>query len=152
MLQKRPSRRLWIVWMIYAVLAALLLSAASVAMTYIRPLPQIYVYLFSALWVAVWLFVVCVFLPLRFRHMEYALHEDRLEVTDGVLIRRRRIVPLSNVRYITLLYGPPERIAGIGSLILFVTGGMVLIEGVPLRQARELQAYLLDITGAVRHD
>ena len=87
MLQKRPSRRLFIVWMIYAVLVALLLSAASVAMTYIRPLPQIYVYLFSAVWVAVWLFVVCVFLPLRFRHIAYALHEDRLEVTDGVLTK-----------------------------------------------------------------
>ena len=88
MLQKRPSRRLFIVWMIYAVLAALLLSAASVAMTYIRPLPQIYVYLFSAVWVAVWLFVVCVFLPLRFRHIAYALHEDRLEGTDKAAARR----------------------------------------------------------------
>lgn len=142
MQKKRPSRRLLAMWTVYAVLVALLLFSAFFFFLRFTRLPYKLVAVIGGLLAVLWLAAVTVYLPLRYRSLAFQLTETELTVYSGILFRCKRTVPLRGVQYVTLIVAPPERLLQIGTLMVFVTGGMVLIEGIPLADAHALQRKL----------
>lgn len=142
MQKRRPSPRLLAVWMVYAGLVAGLLCAGLLLLLHFVDLPLRLIGGIGALLAVLWSATVTVYLPLRYRHLAFRLTETELTVFSGILFQSQRTVPLSGVQYVTLLAGLPERLLQIGTLLVYVAGGMVLVEGVPLAEARELQKKL----------
>ena len=139
MQKKRPSHRLLAMWMTCAVIIFWLLALGIVAVLHFSRLPHRPVAIAGGLLAVFGFGVVAVYLPLRYRSLAFRLTETTLTVYSGVFFRCKRTVPLSGIQYVTLLTGPAERLWRIGTLLVSVTGSMVLIEGIPLDEAPALQ-------------
>lgn len=143
MTERRPSGRLLLIWILYAMLSAGLFVIASVLLFYMDSVPFWMARAFTGLW-AILLLVICtLYLPLRFRHISFRLDENRLFTRSGAFYLSEKALPLDSIRYITLLYSPLERVFRICSLVIFTAGGVLLLEGLPIDEARSLQRQLL---------
>ena len=83
------------------------------------------------------LYLLLVYLPLRRRNLRFALGEERVTVTGGVVLITSRRMELRSVRQVTLLQGPVERLCHTAFLLVSATGGYLLIEGVDHARAQE---------------
>ncbi len=137
MKKTRPCRRLFAVWGIYAVIATFLL----VALAWLLPTWHTAILLIGGITVL----FAAVYMCLRFRFMAYAVDCTSLTVWSGVLFRSEKHVPLSSIRYVIRLYNLPERMCGVCTLIVYVNGGMLLIEGLKKADAKALQQQLLRV-------
>lgn len=138
MQKRKPSRRLYMVWGIYAFIFAFLLILIALA------LPAAWR---SALLLcgAGVILLAAVYACLRFRFMAYAVDPTHLTVWGGVFFRSEKQVPQASIRYVTALYGIPERLCGVCTLIVYVNGGMLLLEGLQKDTAATLQKQLLKV-------
>lgn len=134
MTEKAAPCVLWS-WVLLALTAAAPLTALlAVAAGYLPPLWRRILW---AVWAGVLALFGCVYLPLRRHNLRYALTDDGIEVTGGVLILTTRRIRREAVRQVTLLQGPIERRCGTAFLLVNGTGGYLLAEGLPLAQAED---------------
>lgn len=130
--KKKPSCRLLAAWGIYVF--CFLITWVLICFF----LPQSWHLPFLLIGGAVTLFL-CIYLPLRYKNIAYAAHTDHLIVWGGVFFRSQKHIPKTSIRYTTIIYGVAERLCGVCTLILFVNGGTVLLEGLAKETAKTVQ-------------
>lgn len=130
--QRPDSRILWS-WLLYGTIP--LLPAAALTAVVRRWLSPLIAILFAGLFLLVFAVFIGIYHPLRCRRMRFCITEQSLAVLTGVFFRTHKQMPLSAVRYATLLQGPLERRFNIAFLWVAGAGGWVLIEGIPYEQA-----------------
>lgn len=140
---QRPDPRVRFCWIIYTVFAAMVLSGVSAALFRLTILPPWMPRAFTLAWVIAVVLIATVYHPLRYRRMRYAVNEDTIMTSQGLLFTTYRRMPLSAVRHVTAVRGPLERLTGITTLLISATGGHLLIEGVPAEEADKLTQILL---------
>lgn len=134
MTEKAAPCVLWS-WVLVSLTAAVPLTALlAVAASY---LPPVWRWTLWAAWGGVLFLFGCVYLPLRRRNLRYALTEDGIEVTGGVLIFTTRRIRREAVRQVTILQGPIERRCHTAFLLVSGTGGYLLAEGLPVARAED---------------
>lgn len=134
MTEKPAPSVLWS-WMVVSLTAAVPLTALlAVAAAYLPPTWRTTLWV---TWAGVWGVFSGVYLPLRRRNLRYALTENGIEVTGGVLILTTRRIRREAIRQMTILQGPVERRCRTASLLVSGTGGYLLAEGLPLTQAED---------------
>lgn len=89
----------------------------------------------------VFLFFFCIFYPLKKIKFTYAFHNEQLVVDGGVFYNRRRVIPLSNIQYVTLLRTPDMLPFGLASVMVHSVGTSLYLPCLRFRDAQELQEY-----------
>lgn len=145
MKQTFPSPCVLWCWEFYAAVAGLPAAALSLWLHRQTRIPALLTAGFTAVWVGCFVLLTAVYLPLRRRRLVYCVDDTRLTAHGGVLFRSRQDMPLTAVRHITLLQGPPERLFGVATLWVAGTGGWILLEGLPLEQAQAVRRRLLGL-------
>lgn len=144
----RPQKSILWVWECYLLLAALLPLTGSIVL-FVVPFPgwmdwiTLAAWIFTAIWVSLYLFFSVFFLPVYFKRMRYRMTVDRLEVHTGVIHTHYKVMPFSSVRYLTSFQGPLERRLGLTSVTLFATGSFVVLHGLSVRDCEALQKRIL---------
>ncbi len=64
------------------------------------------------------LVMVVASVALSYRYWTWSVHEDAIELTHGVVVRRHSVVPHHRIQQIDIERGPVERILGIATLVL----------------------------------
>lgn len=134
MMQHKPSPRVLWSWVTLTLLTAVPLIVGTILLLYVQ---RRIAAIFAGIWSGLMLVILCVYLPLRRRHMSFALDEQRIGSTGGVLFVTSRRIPLDAVRQVTLLQGPVERLCGTAFLLVTATGGHLLIEGIDYDRAED---------------
>lgn len=135
---ERPDKRVQLCWSVYALFAAMLPTVVSFVLFRLPIISRFGARLFTVAWCAILLFFLSVYFPLRRRRIRYRIDEDGITVFSGVCFVTRRRMPLSAVRYFTVLRGPLERAFGLTSLLICAAGGRLLLEGIPTDKAEAL--------------
>ncbi|MEO0325809.1 MAG: PH domain-containing protein [Myxococcota bacterium] len=84
--------------------------------------------------------------PLRYRRFRFRLTGGLLELHDGVLIHRQKIIPVDRMQHLDVEAGPLERLFGLTSLHVFTAGGSgatFSLPGLHPARAQALRAALL---------
>ncbi|MFX1565630.1 MAG: PH domain-containing protein [Promethearchaeota archaeon] len=113
----------------------------------VLPLTLMYLLLFwpfpSLLWISssvlFWGFVLCFIwtipglfiIPAYYRRILYAIEEDEVIVSRGVITLTRRVVPIRAITNVSLRRGPFDRVLGIGSVKIETAGQMGAQSGKP---------------------
>lgn len=145
MLRKQPSVHLLYLWQVYAFLSAAILITDVIVLRLYLPCPSFIVYGTIVGISIAWLLTACGYLPLRFRHMDYIFTNQQLTVHDGALLQSKRHIPIQSISYVTLYTDIPQRLLGIASLRIYITGHVVCMHGLPLATARLWQRQLLHV-------
>lgn len=134
MTEKPANCVLWS-WMILLAAASVPLTAAvAVAAGY---LPHPWRWWLWMVWGGFFIGIACVYLPLRRRSMCFALSDNGIETTGGVIFITTRHIRRDAVRQVTLLQGPIERRCHTAFLLVSGTGGYLLVEGIELKTAED---------------
>ncbi len=79
---------------------------------------------FSALQVLLWP-------PLAWKRFRYALREDDLWISRGVIFRQETVIPLNRIQHVDTRQGPLERLLGLSRVVIFTASGMAPDGGIP---------------------
>ena len=143
---KRLDSRVRLLWVLRSVTTALILGAVVTGLER--------VFLGTALWLGPSLFVTLatlgvVFAILRYRSWRYRLREDALYLERGVLTHVQTVVPYVRVQHVDTRRGPVERVAGLGTVVVYTAGSRgadVSIPGLVPERAQDLQERLEHLT------
>ena len=149
MTTKRLHPRVRVVWVLRAVLLAVILSAPVAGGFYFQYLPR---------WAPVvagvaFLAVGVVHAVLRYRRWSYEIREDALYLDRGVITQVRTTVPLVRIQHVDSRRGPVERGAGLASCVVYTAGSRgadVRIPGLTPDGASDLREELKGL--AIRAD
>lgn len=93
-----------------------------------------------------WLLMM-VYRVLAYRCLAYAIRQQDIAVSSGVVYRRLVVQPLSRLQHVEVSRGPLERLFGLATLRLFSAGGAahsLAVPGLPLARAERLREFILD--------
>jgi membrane protein YdbS with pleckstrin-like domain len=135
----RPHKRVRLTWTVYTLLAAILPGSLSFILFRLPIVPFVIARVFTALWIAMWLFLLIIYLPLRYRCQRYELNDDCIIAVKGVYFSTRRWMPMHAVRHITVIRGPLEKLFDFTYVIISAAGGWLILEGIPTQTATELR-------------
>ncbi|MEG3768331.1 PH domain-containing protein [Alteromonas sp. 14N.309.X.WAT.G.H12] len=80
------------------------------------------------------------------KQIKYALREQDLSLTQGLIFRRLVSQPILRIQHIELKRGPLDRLAGLAKLQVFSAGGAghtFEIPGLPIAQAQKIRQFIL---------
>lgn len=92
---------------------------------------------------------------LRFRIWRYEVQDDALYLERGVFTRVRTVVPYVRIQHVDTQRNPIERLAGIGSVVVYTAGSRgadVSIPGLDPERASALQQRLRSLVGEADSD
>lgn len=92
-------------------------------------------------------FVICWYLPARYRSLAFGLCQRQLVLQGGVFYQSRRCLPLQGLNGSASFQSPLQRLFGAQTLCFLFPGRMVVLDGVPVERADRL---LADITALQR--
>lgn len=149
---KRLNPRIRLLWAFQSVITALVLGAVVTGLERI--------FLGTALWLGPSLFVALavlgvVFAVLRYRSWRYRLRKDALYLERGVLTHVQTVVPYVRVQHVDTRRGPVERMAGLGTVVVYTAGSRgadVSIPGLVPERAEDLQERLEQLTIATGNE
>ncbi|MFW6002862.1 MAG: PH domain-containing protein [Halanaeroarchaeum sp.] len=144
---ERLDPRVRFVWILGALLTALVVGVVATGI--VAVLTDL------SLWVGVAVFVVVLVLGLvhallRYRIWRFEVQEDALYLERGVLTRVRTVVPYVRIQHVDTQRGPVERVAGIGSVVVYTAGSRgadVAIPGLDPDRATTVQHRLRSLVG-----
>lgn len=143
----RPRKKILWIWECYLLLVTLLPLAGTIVL-FAAPFPDwmdwitLAAWIFTGIWVLLYLFFSCFYLPVYFKKMCYRLTDDRLEIRTGVIYTHYKVMPYASVKYLTSFQGPLERLCGLTSITLFAAGSFVVLHGLAAEDGEELRRRL----------
>ncbi|MBP3414261.1 MAG: PH domain-containing protein [Clostridia bacterium] len=78
--------------------------------------------------------------PLYYKSLSYARGRSFFSIERGVFWRKTIMIPNTKIEYVDYSRDPFERLAGIGTLIFFTTGGKVRLRGIQPQDAQRLRS------------
>lgn len=143
---KRLDARVRALWALRSLTASLVLGAV------VGGLERIF--LGTAVWLGPATFLAfaalgVVFAVLRYRSWRYRLREDALYLERGVVTHVQTVVPYVRVQHVDTRRGPVERLAGLGTVVVYTAGSRgadVAIPGLDPVRAEDLQERLERLT------
>ena len=149
MTTQRLHPRVRIVWILRAVVLALVLTSPVVGGFYLGYLPE-----WAPVAAGTVLIVVgVVHAILRYRRWSYEIREDALYLDRGVVTQVRTAVPLVRIQHVDSRRGPIERGVGLASCVVYTAGSRgadVRIPGLTPEGADDLREELKRL--AIRAD
>ncbi|MEF8882668.1 MAG: PH domain-containing protein [Halapricum sp.] len=94
--------------------------------------------------------VVClllsvVYLLLYGAQWRYAINDDVVALTYGVIVRKEAAIPYARIQHISVNAGPVERLVGLAHVNIYTAGSKgakVTVPGVPVSTARSLRSQI----------
>ena len=139
------------VGMLWTPIAATVLGVCHAADAPADAVASVVIVALAALAVLVgWFIVVLPPLALRFRRHE--IRSTAVFIQRGFLTRRRAIVPLARVQFVTSRRGPIERKFGLGTVVLQTAAGSEFIAFLDDDELDGLQERISDLARRSSHD
>ncbi len=88
----------------------------------------------------------------RFKRYKYLINEEKIDVIEGFIWKKRIIVPISRIHKITLNRGPIDTMFGLSKVTLTTAGGEAVIRFLKLDQAEFIADKLKDKVNEVVGD
>ena len=95
-------------------------------------------FLAAGAWGLVFLYVYLFYLPARWRELSFSVDNLTVRCKNGVYFRKTETLPLSAVRFTSIMQGPILRIFGLCTLRIAAAGTDLLICGLNRAQASAL--------------
>lgn len=99
--------------------------------------------LFTAVWVLIYLALVLVYLPLRYRNLSFTVTDEQIILHSGVIYNRVRSIPLRNIQFTAVYRNPFDGLFGLCSLVVTAAGGRITLPGLRIQDAEALSEVLL---------
>lgn len=130
-----PDKKLLYIWQIRAALSAV---APAVAVSLFFRLFQSGWIMLTLAWVALYSFLIAVYLPMRHKSCVYLISDTSVEIKLGAFYKTTKLIWSGNIEFASLTAAPDERLFGLSSLRLFAAGGKITLPGLCLGEARRL--------------
>ncbi|MCR8843270.1 PH domain-containing protein [Paenibacillus sp. SC116] len=103
---------------------------------------------------AIVLFVLFVFIwpRLEYQYFAFAVHEEEMEIKQGVWFRSHVLIPMSKVQHVETETGPLLRTYGLASTMIVTAAGTHKISGLLQKEADELKSYIGKLARVVDTD
>lgn len=75
---------------------------------------------------------------LEYKQWKYGIFEDKVELIEGIIIRKRTIIPISRIQNLKIEQGPIERMCKIASVNIITAGGTHKIPAIDLDDAEKV--------------
>ncbi|WP_063553876.1 PH domain-containing protein [Clostridium ljungdahlii] len=82
---------------------------------------------------------------LEYKQWKYGIFEDKIELIEGIIIRKRTIIPISRIQNLKIEQGPIERMCKIASINIITAGGTHKIPAVAVEDAEKVANNLKDV-------
>ncbi|MBP2032045.1 membrane protein YdbS with pleckstrin-like domain [Clostridium algifaecis] len=79
---------------------------------------------------------VCPFL--EYKQWRYGIFEDKIELINGIIIRKKTIIPISRIQNLKIEQGPIERMSNIASVNIITAGGRHKIPAITMEDAEKI--------------
>lgn len=79
---------------------------------------------------------VCPFL--EYKQWRYGIFEDKIELINGIIIRKKTIIPISRIQNLKIEQGPIERMSNIASVNIITAGGTHKIPAINMEDAEKI--------------
>ncbi|MDD3224518.1 MAG: PH domain-containing protein [Clostridium sp.] len=75
---------------------------------------------------------------LEYKQWKYGIFEDKIELIEGIIIRKRTIIPISRIQNLKIEQGPIERMCKITSVKIITAGGTHKIPAMEVKHAEKI--------------
>jgi len=75
---------------------------------------------------------------LEYKQWKYGIFEDKVELIEGIIIRKRTIIPISRIQNLKIEQGPIERMCKIASVNIITAGGTHKIPAIAVEDAEKV--------------
>ncbi|WP_446899138.1 PH domain-containing protein [Clostridium sp. LBM24168] len=130
-------------WMIGRTITSVIIFTIYILVEYLLVIPKFYyipvvkylmnilgfiIILFSFLHSFIWPF-------LEYEQWRYGIFEDKIELLNGIIVRKKVIVPISRIQNLKIEQGPIQRIYKITSINIITAGSCHEIPAIPVKEA-----------------
>ena len=136
---QKPDLRILTVWRIRLLVTAVAPSAVTAYFSINRTWAW---WLFSASWIAAFLYFYIGYYPIKYRKLSYSLNQTCLVVHCGVIYTRIKAMPLVSIQYVSVSSTPLQQLFGLCSLVVYAAGSTLRLPGLPLQDGILLQGAL----------
>lgn len=100
------------------------------------------------------IFILCVFIlpPIRYARWRYELSEDFIDISLGIVWRKRFIIPFIRVQNTDTQQGPVLRMFGLSSVTVSTAAGSHSIPGLDNESAEQLRDRAAELARIARED
>lgn len=102
-------------------------------------------YSFTILIFSVFIIFTFVFPFIEYREWSYKILSDRIELKNGIFIKKRIIIPITRVQYLDINQGPIYRFFALSSLRLNTAGSMHTIPALTEEESEEISLRLKEV-------
>lgn len=99
-------------------------------------------YLFTAAWMAAFLYLYIFYYPIKYRKLFYSFNDSCILIHCGVIYSRIKTVPYVNIQYVSVSSTPLARLFQIFTLRIRSAGSSAYIPGLRYTEALSLQKIL----------
>ncbi|ADK15238.1 MULTISPECIES: PH domain-containing protein [Clostridium] len=82
---------------------------------------------------------------LEYKQWKYGIFEDKIELIEGIIIRKRTIIPISRIQNLKIEQGPIERMCKIASVNIITAGGTHKIPAIAVKDAEKVANNLKNV-------
>ncbi|OBR91190.1 MULTISPECIES: PH domain-containing protein [Clostridium] len=82
---------------------------------------------------------------LEYKQWKYGIFEDKIELIEGIIIRKRTIIPVSRIQNLKIEQGPIERMCKIASVNIITAGGTHKIPAIAVEDAEKVANNLKNV-------
>lgn len=72
---------------------------------------------------------------LEYKQWKYGIFANEIELINGIIVRKKIIIPISRIQNLKIEQGPIQRVYGITSVNIITAGGCHEIPSIPLEEA-----------------
>ena len=141
---KKPQRELVLIWRIRLLALTLIPSFLTSFLLWDYPFFWRLATVGWCLGAAFFFFWYC---PKRYDRLEYGIHQNIFQVTDGVFWHKLKGIPLGNIQSVSLSTTWLLSCFGLTTLKVRGAGSLLAVPGLPKEYARRLQSFLLESRG-----
>lgn len=136
---QKPDLRILTVWRIRLLVTAVAPSAVTAYFFINRTWIW---WLFSASWIAAFLYFYIGYYPIKYRKLSYSINQTCLIVHCGVVYTRIKAMPLCSIQYVSVSSTPLQQLFGLCSLVIYAAGSALRLSGLSLQDGILLQGTL----------
>lgn len=135
----KPQPKILTIWRIVLTLCAVVPAFLNAILF---PVPGRLWLWVSVVWIALYLAMYLVYLPLKYQKLTFSVSEERILLYSGVLYTYVRSIPLRNIQFTAITKTPFDHLFGLCSLVVTAAGGRIVLPGLREKDAEALSRAL----------